>query len=814
MIEKQIELEKRMTQLAVEKYKLEYEKSVQKGNLSDTQAGNTILSIILNDYTQKIKEYIEDYRRGKAVRSTLAAEIIDKTGCEKSALIAGKIILNSLSLFKVQSVYKLIGQALEDDFKMYECRKANKSYYKSIQEDLNSRQAKMQRKKYITLNMFRKRLDFHCEKWSTSAKVQAGMVLTKLFTDTTGLVSLKEYYQRKKPVRYLEPSKELMELADKINEKLEVMNPFYLPMVCKPKDWTDIFSGGYLSPYLKRNKVIKNHDREYLIKLRETLPKRVYDALNTIQSTPWHINGRVLELVQALWEEGQAVAGLPKREDDYISPFPYPEMTKDTVYTKEQREAVKKWKRETYETHKTNVARRSIRILTSRILRIADDFKGYEKIYFPYQLDFRGRLYPLPVLLNPQGTDLSKGLLEFAEGKPLKDKAAVDWFYIHGANMYGIDKVSYKDRIKWVNDNKERILESAKQPLKYRFWTNADKPIQFIAWCFEFSNFNDDSSTFISKIAVQLDGTCNGLQHYGAMLRDEVAGKAVNLINSDKPNDIYQIVADRLTEKLKADSDNILSQKWLSLGITRKLTKRPVMVLPYGGTRQSCRSYIEEYLEDNYSDEFLFNHFKAGYTLAECKFRASYVLSLKLWEAIKDTVKSATCGMDYIRALAKQALRYQTNLDWITPLGLPIHQAYKKSKTLEIKTELYGTHLKVKFKTDDNKPSLMKQLNGICPNFIHSLDASHLMLWLLKCKEQGITSFMTVHDCYGVLAADTEKSARLLREAFVEIYERPILDDFEADLTDNLPDDIELPEKPKQGKLNIQDVLTSDYFFN
>ena len=51
-----------------------------------------------------------------------------------------------------------------------------------------------------------------------------------------------------------------------------------------------------------------------------------------------------------------------------------------------------------------------------------------------------------------------------------------------------------------------------------------------------------------------LDGTCNGLQHYSAMLRDPVGGAAVNLRPSDTPADIYQTVADWVTDALQREA--------------------------------------------------------------------------------------------------------------------------------------------------------------------------------------------------------------------------------------------------------------------
>ena len=92
------------------------------------------------------------------------------------------------------------------------------------------------------------------------------------------------------------------------------------------------------------------------------------------------------------------------------------------------------------------------------------------------------------------------------------------------------------------------------------------------------------------------------------------------------------------------------------------------------------------------------------------------------------------------------------------------------------------------------------------------------MLYLNKCKEQGVSCFMTVHDCYGTYATDTDISARLLRAAFVEIYRLPILDYFTQDIlsefTEAEQQKIQLPEKPEVGNLDIEEVLNSSYFFN
>ena len=379
----------------------------------------------------------------------------------------------------------------------------------------------------------------------------------------------------------------------------------------------------------------------------------------------------------------------------------------------------------------------------------------------------------------------------------------------------------------------DEIQSYAENPLLNRGWTEADKPFQFLAFCFEYSNYLSNPESFRTHIPIQLDGTCNGLQHYSALLKDPVGAAAVNLVNTEKPSDIYGKVAEKLEEKLnerrhtsitidrtmqdtQMEYDRILATHWLELGINRKLTKRPVMVLPYGGTLLSCREYIGEYLTDNYSPNFIWEHFKIGDNPTDCNYKVSAWLSKYLWEAIQETLQAAIVGMAYLKKLARVVTNQKQYLEWLTPAGLLVRQAYPARKQKEIKTELFGSIIKTRINIDDNSVlDGQRQVNGICPNFIHSLDAACLMLYILKCKKAGINSIMSVHDCYGTHASDTEESAKLLREAFVEIYKQPILEQFTEDvlLLANI-ENIDIPELPESGGLDIESVLRSDYFFN
>ena len=77
-----------------------------------------------------------------------------------------------------------------------------------------------------------------------------------------------------------------------------------------------------------------------------------------------------------------------------------------------------------------------------------------------------------------------------------------------------------------------------------------------------------------------------------------------------------------------------------------------------------------------------------------------------------------------------------TSVIWTTPLGLPIVQPYRQEKRKQIMTALQTVYL-----SDPNSPAAvnsMKQATAFPPNFVHSLDATHMMLTALECRVSDI----------------------------------------------------------------------------
>jgi DNA-directed RNA polymerase len=65
------------------------------------------------------------------------------------------------------------------------------------------------------------------------------------------------------------------------------------------------------------------------------------------------------------------------------------------------------------------------------------------------------------------GDDLSRGLLMFAEGKPLGSRG-IRWLKIHLSNLYGYDKASFDDREIFATEHLADIYDSAENPISVR----------------------------------------------------------------------------------------------------------------------------------------------------------------------------------------------------------------------------------------------------------------------------------------------------------------------------------------------------------
>lgn len=806
-IQDQIALEKRMVSYGINRYQAGVNKAHEKARGGDTQSAQKLMQEFVLPVADAIKDWLSISRPGKMAKYKTLLKVVDP---EQAAYLGLRAVFDHFTQqTALVSLAARIGMLVEDEAKFSKFHEQHGEYYEAIIADFKRKGTVNYRHMHRVLTMKAKSHEVQWNDWTNEERVAVGVKIIDFIMETTDLVEKKYEKSKSRHAKMqivVAPTEQCLEWMRNFDQYAQLLNPDRCPCIIQPDPWISVDQGGYFTPQLRRRTpLVKVKHKEHLRLFEEDMSS-IMRAVNALQDTAWTVNTEVYDVLKQVWDQSLSI-GLPQSEPYIIPDSPVPKKLKKQDMTPEQKEAFEEWKAEARVVHTMNKERVSKCFQVLRVLRTAQEYKEYDKFWFVYQCDFRGRIYATVSGLSPQGPDFAKSLLRFSEGKPLTERGLY-WLRVHGANTYGEDKVSYADRIKWIEENTEHIRNTANDPISNRdFWGNADKPWQFLAFCIEYNKYLEHGLGVTSHLPIGLDGTCNGLQNFSAMLHDSTGGKAVNLTPGTTPSDVYAEVAAVCTEKLKTYDDD-LAREWLKFAVgqpdgllPRGLTKRPVMTLPYGSTQQSCREYIYKYMIEDAPDSFP----------QDIRFKMSVYLTPILWESIGEVVVAARRAMSWIQKCASIVAKENNPLVWETPIGFPVYQGRKKVVSKRVETELAGK-IRLRLNADSDTIDVQKQRLGAAPNFVHSMDACHLMMTLLKGHEDGITSFACIHDDFGTHAEDTDKLHHAIRWAFVELYEgNDVLQDFrdrQQCLTDT-----ELPPVPAKGSLNLKEILRSPYFF-
>lgn len=668
--------------------------------------------------------------------------------------------------------------------------------------------ARMSRSERHRINVFRSNAakeGIDLPNWTAADRTLVGRALLDVAVDA-GLVRYLPFVPNQ--LQGIDLHEDVADLMDQIKEQVSIMNPKLSPFVVPPVDWVSPNEGGFHTPEMRRTAPCIVSWKAWVNP--EDVPAHYLSAVNAMQRTPWRINTKLLEWAEKVpyvmsVGEVMAQAENPKpKPPEWLQPH----HTKETMDEAQLTEFIM-WKRAVAEWHTDLRVSRTKKWRYFEAIRVANQFKDDESIYFMYRADYRGRLYAQTRGVSPQGSDLQKALIHFAEAKPLLTKEAEHAFIIHGANKFGFDKATPAERMDWVWEREHAIMEMAADPLSHRDWADADAPFQFLAWCLEFADWRSNPDTFVSRLPISKDGSCNGLQHYSAMMEDEVGGVATNLVPSTKKQDIYGIVANRTRELLEACEDEEgyeWKTKWLAHGINRTLVKRSVMTLPYGSTKFSCGEFIQQdYLAKGKAPEFSKDQYD----------EAARWISKYVWAAIGDVVIRGRAAMEWLQTLAKRLLKDGVEeIEWRSPVGFLVRQVYWEYPEIRIRSELAGgTKIVVRARDSagERKVATRRHVNAIAPNMVHSCDASHMVMTVNAMVDAGISSFAMIHDDYGCHAADVPVMQRIIREQFVQMYKT--VDPLWL-LCFRYMNDHDIPVPPQHGTLDIEQVKQSYYFFD
>lgn len=879
LMQAQIELENNYFNGGIVRFEASQARHEENGESSQTAWNRRLISEFVAPMAEGLQAYKDEYssRKGKPAKALAYLQCV---GNEVASYITMKVALDMLaSGVSYTAIAMTIAARIEDQARFTKLEGAAEKYIAKVLDNLKRNNSKKYQHGHNVMVAAEQALSqpkpgkeaavTRWIAWPQDDLLAIGMALLQIMERSVFFEGEPVFFRfnkndngggKVKLVPVLGVSENVNAWIEAFKEHVSVLSPAYGPCVVPPRDWKTPFNGGFHTEAVaSRVKFVKGRT-DHVRKLTQKQMPKVYKAVNFLQSVKWAINTETLETAKEVFEKNLGL-GMPSiepiitRNNKPACPLP---MEFQHLRGEELRQALTPtqwdsflaWKGDCSKLYTMETKRTSKAGAVSRMLRQAEDLSKYPAIHFVYAMDSRGRVYVQSAGVSPQSDDLGKSLLRSAKGKKLDTAEALHWFLVLGGNLWGVDKKPFSVRVSHVLDDDfaEMVRDIAADPFTFRGWLSADEPWQFLAWAKEYARYLDsvddgESAEFITYLPVHQDGSCSGIQHYSAMLRDKTGAKAVNLMPSDTPQDIYGEVAKVVIRKNKAIADladgeegysigkmklslavsRAMAESWDGIGITRSLTKKPVMTLPYGSTRITCRESIDDYLVSLEESELRQAKADGRERNAVHPFESeeleglsyknalNYMTSL-VWPSISEVVRAPVVAMKAIRQLARAVSKLNEGLYWTTPTGFIVEQRIYATDNLRVSSYLMGrVRMSLTVETETIDEAAM--MGAAAPNFVHSLDAAHLISSVCAMADAGLEFVAVIHDSFGTLACDTQTLRDALRSEMVAQYadvnrlamlvqenEGRLLQDFGINL-------------PEMGDFDLTEILKSDYCF-
>ena len=774
-LERQERFERRQITGGLEKIRSNTKKLLEKDYASATVFGSasieTLLPLIIEQINLKKEKRKKIAVKGAGHLIELVP-FLDAIDSESQAAITCKITFDKVFSYKkdnskIVKIAQAIGQALEAECQMRYYEKAAPGLFTVLKENYWHQAKGTEYKRKSMQVLFNKSDVDPWIPWNLQLRIKTGTWFLDCFCESSGWFTKDMIQIGKRRELYLKTTPEFDEHKAEIVRITELFSPISWPMLIEPRDWSTLHDGGY---YL--NDITKCHEM-----VRRGVPlsiqgEKTYQFLNLIQKVKYCLNDFTVEVAEEL-EEREITVG--KFRPVLHHPEPPKPFDIDT-----NKEARKEWKKKAAIAKNKNANEWRTSCRTRMTMNCVREFKGKD-YYIPWSFDYRGRAYPIPSFLTPQDTDFGKSLIRFSDEAPITDEGK-KWLAFQVATTVGLDKATLDERLMWPKliENKARIIRVATDPINnIGDWETADEPWQFLAACEEYYAVVIAETRTTTGLPVATDATCSGLQILAGLARDKSTASLVNVIPSEKPQDAYQVIADRslhnIPERLRPYWD-------------RKKTKRCVMTIPYNAKPFSNRQYIRDAFNDIDID-------------VENEELTQIVHAVR--SAMEEVVPGPMKVMRWIETEVANAIKRGTDqLIWVTPSGFRVTQRLMKMNIKVLDLKLLG-RVQIRVADGEKGVDLQHHKNATAPNLIHSLDASLLHI----AATQFHAPISLIHDSVLCRATDMNLLSHLVRDTYMHLFaEHDFLTDFAQAIGAE-------SEPPIIGDLQPSSVIESLYFF-
>ena len=413
------------------------------------------------------------------------------------------------------------------------------------------------------------------------------------------------------------------------------------PMICPPEDWKlddeHIATGGFVYHRMQKKMPIVTreliHKRLELERIgskgslrRIEVTEQSLEALNKVQRTEFSVNKEMLSLVrEAMFEHVKRLVS--DDEEDGIAPS-------QVVLRKDESNTESDAPRFILELLSDKISYPSPGSFSEWIKELdyanslLEDQVSNGRFYHPLNLDHRGRVYTASTLLDPQGDDVSRGIIQFNQPVSLTEDG---WKWLSIATAKAWEGINVPGAPAKRSTFSELLAASQSEEFRSSMKSVSDDPIGTMEdWTDAYSDIMRAHAEGFQRLSVTMafadalghtdgpigspvryvvrhDASSNIYQHISMLLLDKDMAVKVNVLESGSrkkgPNDVYTLVGDKVGEDgeflqnlLSLGFDNNEAEKIRKSFSERKVAKSPVMVTGYGA---GIPTIVEKWLSHN-----------------------------------------------------------------------------------------------------------------------------------------------------------------------------------------------------------------------
>lgn len=604
---------------------------------------------------------------------------------------------------------------------------------------------------------------------NSESKILTGNALLELVVGTTMGATvaepIKQYDQKKRESRwYVKASEQLRDLFYRNVDEAWMAartNPLGV-MLYKPGKRTtgtkemlltrdcDPIKVSPLAGKRKENRQdIIDNDRGYELLLK---------VLTFYEQTPFRVNQQMLSFVKSNKESLQRHGFLPMCRLN-IPDCPVAERSEAPLTEREQ-EKLKEWKKVAEKEHNKYWKERMNVQKSNQVLKIATKLSSYDRFYYRWYADFRGRLYTLQHRLSVQGGSLSKSLLEFADPVPVAvgnnaDRAWCEFIECGLRFISSNAKLPTPELLRATGGlSKQHLDELLGTLLREPGWEENLKSsvskkdqLPFIAWLLELSRLLENwGSTVQTGHPIRKDATCSSMQHMSAMSGDNHILRLTNCQPAmSSIEDLYQNLIPDFKHK----------------GLDRDQVKAFVMTFAYNSTDYTRKNDLQK------------------------KFEEEHGIVMPRREAVRinEELKSAaTAGLGRIPTLQgllmdvfnRVVVKDKNQAVSITPVGFAVDSTRYKYPSGVYRIALLDRTIRIRMFDADrmlDKVDMRRTRNSWVANIVHSMDAC--LLWVMvNCIAdlKDRLDLATIHDCIVTRPGQMSRAVRALGYSFKHMY--------------------------------------------